>query len=75
MVKKVVINFVLFYKKFISPIFVLFFGGACRFTPTCSEYANTAIRRFGIYRGGMFSIKRFFKCNPLSSGYFDSVPE
>jgi putative membrane protein insertion efficiency factor len=75
MVKKLVINFLLFYKKFISPALVLFVGTACRFTPTCSEYSFKAIKNYGVVKGGILSIERLLRCNPLSGGYFDPVPK
>lgn len=46
---------------------------ACRFTPTCSEYAQEAIRKYGIIRGGFLSFKRILRCNPLFPGGYDPV--
>ncbi len=65
--------FLRFYKKFISPVFVILFGHACRFTPTCSEYADEAVRKYGIVKGGFMSIKRIIKCNPFSKQGYDPV--
>ena len=59
------------YKKFISPIL----PNACRFTPTCSEYAVQAIERFGVVRGSMLASYRIMRCNPFSKGGYDPVPE
>ncbi len=47
---------------------------ACRFTPTCSEYAKEAIERFGSFRGSLLAIKRIFRCNPFGSSGYDPVP-
>lgn len=47
----------------------------CRFSPTCSEYGMTAIRRFGAVRGGYLTLWRIFRCTPLFNGGFDPVPE
>lgn len=61
------------YKKFISPVFVSLFGHACRFNPTCSEYAGEAIGKYGIFKGGLMSVKRILKCNPFSKPGYDPV--
>lgn len=61
------------YKLFISPIFVNLFGHSCRFTPTCSEYMNEAVDKYGIVRGGIMGLKRIIKCNPLSTIAYDPV--
>ena len=47
----------------------------CRFYPTCSVYGITAIRRFGVIRGGYLTLKRILRCNPFSKGGPDPVPE
>ena len=47
----------------------------CRYVPTCSEYALTAIERFGILRGGLMSLCRILRCNPFFKGGYDPVPE
>ena len=59
------------YRFFISPLT----GKNCRFEPTCSEYALTALKTHGIFFGSYLSIKRILKCHPFSrySGY-DPVP-
>lgn len=59
------------YKRFISPLL----PPACRFYPTCSEYAAQAIAKHGIVRGGILAAKRLAKCNPLHPGGVDPVPE
>ena len=59
------------YRLFISPLT----GKNCRFEPTCSEYALTALKTHGGFYGSILSIKRILKCHPFSrySGY-DPVP-
>ena len=41
-------------------------GLRCRFTPTCSRYAETVIARDGVMRGGWLALKRIARCNPLT---------
>ena len=47
--------------------------GYCRFKPTCSEYAITAIEKYGILKGGKKAIWRILRCNPRNSGGYDPV--
>lgn len=49
-------------------------GGQCRFYPTCSHYADAAIREHGATRGSVMSIWRIARCNPYSAGGIDPVP-
>jgi len=50
-------------------------SGACKFHPTCSEYAREAFQRHGLRRGLWLSIKRLSRCHPFGSGGIDPVPE
>ena len=63
--------FVQFYKIFFSP----FLGGACKFYPSCSNYAQEAIARHGARRGAWLALKRLGRCRPFTKGGFDPVPE
>ena len=63
-----------FYKRFLSPILHLFSFSQCKYLPTCSEYAYTAILRHGWLRGGLLALRRLVRCNPFSHGGFDPVP-
>jgi hypothetical protein len=60
-----------FYKKFISPLF----PPVCKYYPSCSTYALTAIERFGIVKGTIMATWRILRCNPFSNGGVDYVPE
>jgi putative membrane protein insertion efficiency factor len=60
-----------FYKARISPQL----PPACRYTPTCSEYAIEAIERRGVVVGGFLAAKRVISCNPFSRGGYDPVRE
>lgn len=59
------------YQVYISPVL----GQHCRFYPSCSVYARTAIVRHGVMRGGLLAVKRLLRCHPLHPGGVDLVPE
>jgi len=46
---------------------------SCRFYPSCSDYAQEAIKRFGVYKGIIMASKRILHCHPLSEGGYDPV--
>jgi len=60
-----------FYKIFFSP----FLGGACKFYPSCSNYAQEAIELHGARRGAWLALKRLGRCRPFTKGGFDPVPD
>lgn len=72
--KRILISVIKFYKKFISPILEVFFGKACRFTPTCSEYTIEALEKHGSVGGIKLGIKRFLRCHPWGGSGYDPVP-
>jgi len=59
-----------FYQKFISP---LKGKPACRFYPTCSNYALDALERYGTVKGLYLTIRRLLKCHPFHPGGYDPV--
>lgn len=59
------------YKRLISPML----PPACRFYPTCSEYAMEAVRRHGAIRGGAYAARRLCRCHPWNPGGHDPVPQ
>jgi uncharacterized protein len=67
--RKLVTQLLRGYKWAISPML----RPACRFVPTCSEYAMEAVERYGVMRGGMKAVWRLLRCHPLSRGGFDPV--
>ena len=69
--KRVLLFLIRFYRQRISP----HTRPSCRFIPTCSEYAQTAVERFGAVRGGAMAAKRVLRCNPLCRGGYDPVPQ
>lgn len=64
------------YKLVLSPALHLLTGtpGACRFQPTCSEYAAIALAEHGPFRGSLMAVRRILRCHPLHKGGFDPVP-
>ena len=50
------------------------FGGQCRFVPSCSHYAEEAIRLHGLVRGAALAAWRVLRCNPFGRGGPDGVP-
>src|SRR5208282_6338789 len=67
--KFVVLQLLRGYKWAISPMF----PPACRFVPTCSEYAMEAVERYGALRGGVKAFVRLLRCHPLAGGGYDPV--
>jgi uncharacterized protein len=59
------------YVIFLSP----FLGGACRFYPSCSNYAREAIERHGARLGTVLALKRLLRCHPFTPGGVDLVPD
>lgn len=58
------------YRVLLSP----FVGGACRFTPSCSVYAEEALRLHGLGRGGWLTLRRVARCHPFGGFGYDPVP-
>ncbi len=60
---------ILIYRYTLSPII----GQSCRFYPTCSHYAEDALRKYGAWRGSIMAVKRILKCHPWHEGGYDPV--
>ena len=58
------------YRHFVSPLM----PPVCRFYPTCSAYAEEAVRLHGWWRGIRLALRRVLRCHPLRPGGFDPVP-
>lgn len=72
--KCAVISLVKGYKVFSSVLRSMGFPvGDCRFSPTCSDYMQAAVEKYGVGRGVLLGIWRIFRCNPFSSGGHDPV--
>ena len=59
------------YRRFVSPLL----PHACRFYPSCSQYALEAVEKHGALRGGWLAARRLLKCQPFHPGGYDPVPE
>jgi uncharacterized protein len=67
--KKAVLCVLRGYKWAISPLF----PPACRYVPTCSEYAAEAVERYGALRGSVMALLRLLRCHPFAKGGYDPV--
>ncbi len=71
MMKKIVLFAIKFYKEYISK---LLGDSKCIYIPTCSQYAEEAVKKYGVAKGTYLALKRIIRCNPLSKGGYDPVP-
>lgn len=69
--RQVLIAPVLAYRYLLKP----WLGNACRFEPTCSQYALDALRRHGAVAGAALATGRLLRCHPWCDGGFDPVPD
>ena len=71
MIKTIFLAAIRSYRFVLSP----WLGNACRYWPTCSEYAMQAIEQHGALRGSWLMLARLARCHPYSAGGVDPVPE
>ncbi|MCF7932726.1 MAG: membrane protein insertion efficiency factor YidD [Acholeplasmataceae bacterium] len=69
--RKLAIRLIEWYQKDISP----YNNHKCRFTPSCSEYSKQSYMRFNVFKASWLTFWRILRCNPLSKGGYDPVPE
>ncbi|MCP4104268.1 MAG: membrane protein insertion efficiency factor YidD [Desulfobacteraceae bacterium] len=69
-VKTLILILIRAYQYTVSPLL----GPACRFYPSCSEYAHQAVMRYGLIKGLWISFKRILRCHPFNPGGIDPVP-
>jgi putative membrane protein insertion efficiency factor len=69
MAKSLVLKVLRGYKKLVSPLLM----PACRYLPTCSEYAMDAVELQGVCRGTLMAVGRVLRCHPFSKGGYDPV--
>jgi putative membrane protein insertion efficiency factor len=69
-IKYLLILLINIYRLVLSPVL----GPACRFYPSCSEYAIEAVSKYGVLKGGYLAAKRILRCHPFNPGGIDPVP-
>jgi putative membrane protein insertion efficiency factor len=67
--RRICVALITAYRFWISP----WLGPACRFEPTCSDYAGQAVSRFGVVRGCAVALWRLLKCHPFHPGGHDPL--
>ena len=70
MIRSLLLVVVRAYRWAISPML----PPACRFHPSCSSYAEEALQRHGVFRGGWLAARRVCRCGPWHAGGYDQVP-
>lgn len=70
LLSKLMLALIAFYRTSISPLL----PPTCRFTPTCSQYAQEAIRKYGPFKGGWLALRRILRCHPFGGSGYDPVP-
>lgn len=72
------VGFIRLYQMTLSPdhgpLKHLLRNRTCRFHPTCSEYTEQAIRKYGFFKGSWLGMKRISRCHPWNEGGFDPLP-
>lgn len=68
--RKLLLVLIRLYQYTLSPVL----GPACRFYPSCSEYAYQAVSKYGMLKGAALAAKRILKCHPFNPGGIDPVP-
>lgn len=75
MVRYPVLKMIRLYQKTLSfdhgMLRHLYPNGYCRFHPTCSEYGYQAIKHYGLFYGGVKTLWRILRCNPINKGGYD----
>jgi len=69
-VKRIALALIRFYQRRVSRVL----PPACRFVPSCSEYAYQAIVMYGLWKGGGLAVKRLLHCHPFNPGGYDPLP-
>ena len=73
--KKVLIFPFLLLIRIYQTIFSPLFPSSCRFNPTCSQYSIEALKKYGIWKGTILTIKRISKCHPWGGQGHDPVTD
>ena len=72
--RSVLIGLIRLYQMVVSPALLALMGPSCRFTPSCSQYAVEALRKYGAVKGTWFAVHRVCRCQPFTKGGYDPVP-
>lgn len=67
---RIFLSIIRFYRRWLSPMT----PPSCRFTPTCSAYAEEAVHEHGAGRGGWLALRRLLRCHPFGGSGYDPVP-
>ena len=67
---KIMLGLIRFYQYAVSPLI----PPRCRYTPTCSQYALEAVKKYGALTGGWLAVKRIARCHPFGGSGHDPVP-
>ena len=70
MIRALLVLLVRAYRRLVSPLL----PSSCRFYPSCSAYAEAALRRHGAARGSWLAARRLARCHPFHPGGIDPVP-
>lgn len=70
MMKKILIELIRCYQKFVSPLKTT----KCPYFPSCSQYGIEALEKYGACKGSFLAVWRILRCNPFSKGGYDPVP-
>jgi len=71
---RLLLALIAFYRRWLSPALHAVNRGGCRYLPTCSDYAATAIAMHGPLRGTLLALGRLLRCHPFARGGLDPVP-
>ncbi|HEX3728792.1 MAG TPA: membrane protein insertion efficiency factor YidD [Opitutaceae bacterium] len=73
---RALLGLVRLYRRTASPVLGAAFGGgcACRFVPTCAEYAAEALETHGAIAGTLLAARRLARCHPFQAGGLDPCP-
>ena len=67
---KIMLGLIRFYQYAVSPLI----PPRCRYTPTCSQYALEAVKKYGALKGGWLAVKRIARCHPFGGSGHGPVP-
>lgn len=70
LIAKIMLGLIRFYQYAVSPLI----PPRCRYTPTCSQYALEAVKKYGALEGGWLAVKRIARCHPFGGSGHDPVP-